>query len=263
VISNEQIVFYSQNLNNSAIISTYENQKWNTDLKPANIEALSAAKSVDWSQPIDAMVYFENLVVIFQGDSYTSIKCEDGHWAEVRHISISSSFNNVKGPIDSANFISTGNPLDDAYLYMFQSESFYVCPIFGTEPCNGPLSIVDDFFKFDKECGFNVEESSLSWIIVVIIILILLIILLAFICYLLVLRSRQITFWVNRRRNKDPNVQLTYEALNGQTDAPTKGIEAKGHLKNGSGIEANSEDQSNKPFIDKESSAKDEEANHQ
>jgi hypothetical protein len=42
-----------------------------------------------------------------------------------------------------------------------------------------------------------------------------------------VLRSRQITFWVNRRRNKDANVQLTYEALNGQTDAPTKGIEAK------------------------------------
>jgi hypothetical protein len=34
-------------------------------------------------------------------------------------------------------------------------------------------------------------------------------------------------------------------------------------LKNGSGIEANSEDQSNKPFIDKENSAKDEEANHQ
>jgi hypothetical protein len=187
------------------------------------------------------------------GDSYTSVRCEDGHWVEVRHISISSSFNNVKGPIDSVNFISTGNPLDDAYLYMFQSESFYACPIFGTEviftfqslnyhyfwkktitlynflikPCNGPLSIVDDFFKFDKECGFNVEESSLSWIIVVIIILILLIILLAFICYLLVLRSRQITFWVNRRRNKDPNVQLTYEALNGQTDAPTKGIEAK------------------------------------
>ncbi len=95
------------------------------------------------------------------------------------------------------------------------------------KPCNGPLSIVHDFFKFDKECGFNVEESSLSWIIVVIIILILMIILLAFICYLLVLRSRQITFWVNRRRSKDANVQLTYEALNGQTDAPTKGIEAK------------------------------------
>jgi hypothetical protein len=54
-------------LNNSAIISTYENQKWNRSQKLANVEVFSAAKSVDWSQPIDAMAYFENIAVIFQG----------------------------------------------------------------------------------------------------------------------------------------------------------------------------------------------------
>lgn len=264
----EQIVFYSQDMNNSAIISTYEDQKWNTNIQLSNMELLNATKSVDWSQPIDAMAYFNNIVVIFQGEGYTSVRCENGEWNEVRHISISSTFNNIKGPIDSANFISTGSVLDDAYLYMFQSHSFFICPIFGTEPCNGPLSIVDDFFKFDKECELNPSraESGFNWMIIALIVLILLIILLAFCCYLLILRSRQITFWVNRRRSKErdkDNVQLTYESLNGQIDAPIKGSETKAESKNGKGFDANTDDQSNMPFIDKVSSEKDEESNHQ
>jgi len=85
---------------------------------------------------------------------------------------------------------------------------------------------------------------------------------LAFCCYGVVLRSRQITFWVNgRRRAKDPNAGLTYEALNGQqTDLTNKGVEAKEKATNGNGVEIPLEDQTNTPFID--SNGKDEDINH-
>jgi len=183
---------------------------------------------------------------------------------EVRHLNIPSSFSGIEGPLDSANFIKTHSLLDDAYLYMFKAENFFVCPVFGNEPCSGPLSIVDDFFRFDNECGLNPKHSNaaiLYWIIIALFATVIGIILLVCCCYVLVSRSRKITFWVNQRQNKNRNVGLTYEALNGQqTDASGKGVETKGQT-NGNGVEINLEDQTNTtPFVD--SNGKDEEINH-
>ncbi|CAG2105554.1 unnamed protein product, partial [Medioppia subpectinata] len=251
--------------NNSVVINIYEDQKWTVRRSVADVDVLFAAKSVNWSQPIDAFGFFGGIFVIFQGNSYTSVKCERGEWSEVRHLNIPASFSGIEGPLDSANFIKTDSQMDDAYLYMFKAENFYICPVFGNEPCNGPLSIVDDFFRFDDECGLNPKSSTanlLNWIIIAFLVAIIAILLLAFCCYGVVLRSRQITFWVNgRRRAKDPNAGLTYEALNGQqTDVTNKGVEAKEKTTNGNGVEIPLEDQTNTPFID--SNGKDEDINH-
>ncbi|CAG2165730.1 unnamed protein product [Oppiella nova] len=238
--------------------------EWTVRHSVADVDVLNAAKSVNWSQPIDAFGFFEDIFVIFQGNFYTSIKCENGEWAEVRHLNIPTSFSGIQGPIDSANFIRTGAPIDDASLYMFKSENFFICPVFGNEPCNGPLSIVDDFFMFDEECGLSPKSSTanlLNWILIAFLVAIIVIVLLAFCCYGVVLRSRQITFWVNRRRAKDPNAGLTYEALNGQQmDVTNKGVEAKDKTTNGNGVEMTLEDQTNTPFID--TNGKDEEVHH-
>ena len=67
------------------------------------------------------------------GDFYTSIRCEAGVWTEVRHLSLPVSFSDIKGPLDSANFIKTHSLLDDAYIYMFKDQDFYICPIFGSD----------------------------------------------------------------------------------------------------------------------------------
>lgn len=90
---------------------------------------------------------------------------------------------------------------------------------------------MSDFFYFDEECGFNPKTAGTGlwiWIIIIVIVVLLALVLIGLCCYALVLRSRQITFWVNRRRSKaDRNQGLTYEALNGQTDGTVKATEMK------------------------------------
>ncbi|XP_054163430.1 uncharacterized protein LOC128961238 [Oppia nitens] len=252
----EQLIFFTQDIeNNSITVNTYEDEKWTVSHSLEDVDVLSAAKSINWSQPIDAFGYLNDIVVIFQGNSYTSLKCQEGVWEEVRHLSLPVSFSGIEGPLDSANFIKTASIIEDAVLYMFKGKDFYICSVYGNEPCNGPLLIVDDFFKFDDECGLSPQHSTadiLVWVIIVLFVAIIAIILLAFCCYMFVLRSRQITFWVNRRRTKDRNAGLTYEALNGQQQDPNqKGAETK--TTNGNGVEINLEEQT---FID--SNGKDE-----
>ena len=67
------------------------------------------------------------------GDSYVSVRCENGIWEEVVHLSLPASFSDIKGPLDSANFIKTHSLLDDAFLYMFKGQDFFICPIFGAD----------------------------------------------------------------------------------------------------------------------------------
>ena len=95
--------------------------------------------------------------------------------------------------------------------------------VFYKKPCYGPHNISTDFFKLHDECNGGYGYEGLGAIGIVIGILILL--LLLFVCYIIYLRSRQITFWVNRRRTAKENT--TYEALNGQVDTTTKESEAK------------------------------------
>lgn len=57
----------AQGENDSTIISVYEEDKWTVSRDVTQIDLLNAAKSVNFSQPIDAFGYFEDIFVIFQG----------------------------------------------------------------------------------------------------------------------------------------------------------------------------------------------------
>lgn len=65
--------------------------------------------------------------------TYSTLKCEHNQWIEIKHANISSSFSNVKGPIDSALFMRTKLSFDDVLLYIFQGKNYFICSIYNSE----------------------------------------------------------------------------------------------------------------------------------
>lgn len=64
-----QTLICFQTEDNTSLISVYENNKWTIYRDVKDVDVLSGSTKANWSEPIDGLGFFDDIIVIFQGSS--------------------------------------------------------------------------------------------------------------------------------------------------------------------------------------------------
>jgi len=232
----DQTILYSWSPHNKSLVSVFENSILYTTSNISHVGVFGAAKSVNWTRKIDGVTFWQNMTIIFQGNSFISLKCFNGEWREVVHKEIANVFPGVAHrALDSVLIrnIDADQMADLATVYMFFGHEYYECSVTGNDPCEGPYSLMSEFFNVDHYCldsTIGRAESQrrflVTGLIFASIILFALIVVLAMLYF--TLKPEHFTYFVNRKMNRDNRDNLSYEALKLQNDGNTAGqVETK------------------------------------
>lgn len=235
-VSADQTILYSWSPVNRSMVTVFEKDVLYTTPNITSIDFFRAAKSVNWTQKIDGITAWQNMTIIFQGNSFISLKCSHGQWQQVIHKKIAEVFPGVvrQSSPDSVFIRNTEDEgLSSAILFLFFGHEFYECPVTGSDPCEGPYSLMSEFFNVDHYCPDSkvgraeTNKRFLTAIILVIVVLFSLCVV-GLILYF-TLKPEHFTYFVNGKLRSNYNRDnLSYEALKLQNEAAAaSGVECK------------------------------------
>ncbi|KAJ6215623.1 hypothetical protein RDWZM_010123 [Blomia tropicalis] len=225
----QRLLLYSWTSPNRSMISIFQDDVLLNKPNITELELFRSAKSIDWSQPIDGMAYWQNLTIIFQNGSFISVRCVNGHWKQVVHKAIGDVFPGlpIDQTLDSVFIRQSQDQMDAATVYMFYGNQFYECSVTGNDACEGPYNLMSEFFNVNHFCAdsqLGRAESTRRMIIALLIVLIILIssCIIGSILYFC-FKPEHFTYLVNGKIRSNYNRDhLSYESLKRNENPPTQ-----------------------------------------
>lgn len=161
-----QILLVSWTASNRSVVTIYENDVLYSTTNLSHVDIFQAARSVDWSRKIDGIAFWKEMTIIFQGDSFISIQCKAGRWVEILHKGIGETFPRItrKTPMDSVVVRKMSPTADEsqATVVIFYGHEFFECSITGSDACEGPYSLMSDFFGVHQYCSDSTVGRAIS-----------------------------------------------------------------------------------------------------